>query len=477
MERVPLRADPKFKHRVNASPIGETMKVCYQCGSCTAACPISKYIDIYRPNKIIECSKLGIRSLAQSNAFLFCCACTLCTKACPQGVKVHEVMQALKELTAGDGEVKDFLAGDFGQVVEDLGRQMPFPVVYSWICLRPDDAFDGLVKPALENALKSPAQQATQAENAARVAVIGSGPAGLTAAWSLAKAGLKVTVYESLPELGGMLKTGIPSYRLPKAVLDAEIAKIKAMGVEMKTNAPVEKSFFEGLITGGDYAAVFVATGAYKSRKIGLEGEDLAGVVPAIDFLKDYNLNGSAKVGKNVVVIGGGNVATDAAGAAKRCGAESVRLFSLEDRKTMPAHEWEIEEIAVAGVEINPSWGPKAILGESGKVTGVELVRCKSVFDANGRFNPVFDERTTQTIEADMVITAIGQAPDLDFLGEDIGIFKGVIQADPYTMETSLPGVFAGGDAATGTASLIEAITDGKTAAKSILRYLKERDA
>jgi len=478
-----MRAAPEFKHKVEANRGGETLRFCYQCGCCTSACPMSKLVDVYKPNKIIELSKLGIRRLPQSNAFLFCCACTLCTKSCPQGVKVHEVMQTLKDVTAGDGEVRDFLRENFDGVLSNLGQQMPFPVSYTWLCLRPtdveaEDAFEGLAKQTLERVLERPAPQAVpRAADAPWVTVIGSGPAGLTAAWELAKAGLRVTVIESLPELGGMLKTGIPSYRLPKRVLDAEIDKIKAVGVEMKVGTTVDKTFFEGLISSGECAAVFVATGAYKSRKLGLEGEELTGVLPAIDFLKEYNLRGSAKVGKRVAVIGGGNVATDAAGAALRCGAESVRLFCLEDRKTMPAHEWEIDEIVAEGVELDPSWGAKALLGEDGRVTGVELIRCKSVFDANGRFNPVFDEKTTQTVEVDTVITAIGQVPDLDFIGRDIGIFKGAIQADPYTMETSLPGVFAGGDAASGTASLIEAVTDGLAAAGSILRYLKEGGA
>jgi len=390
-------------------------------------------------------------------------------------------MQALKNLAEDDAEVRAFMAKGFEETLESLGREMPFPIVYSWICLRPSDdeersAFGADVKKALEHAIKRPAPEgAPPGPGSARVAVIGSGPAGLTAAWELARAGFQVTVFESLPELGGMLRTGIPGYRLPKDVLESEIERIKALGVEMKTNAAVDSAFFDSLVDGKEFSAVFIATGAYKSRKIGLDGEQLNGVIPAIGFLNDYNLTGKADTGKRVVVIGGGNVATDAAGAALRCGAESVRLFCLEDRKTMPANEWEIEEIAAEGVEINPSWGPSAILGDKNGVTGVKFVRCKSVLDKNGKFAPVFDEKTTQEIEADTVISAIGQSPDLSFLSKGVGTARGNLAADPYTMETNIPGIFAGGDAVSGTASLIEAITGGKTAAKSMIRYLNDQ--
>jgi NADPH-dependent glutamate synthase beta subunit-like oxidoreductase len=222
-----------------------------------------------------------------------------------------------------------------------------------------------------------------------------------------------------------------------------------------------------------EYAAVFVASGASASRKLQIDGAQQDGVVTALKFLKQFNTTGVANVGKNVVVIGGGNVATDAAGAAKRCGAESVKLFCLEDRKAMPAHEWEIEEAVADGVEIHPSWGPVAIVGDGKKATGVEFIFCKSVFDSDGKFNPVYDEKKMQTVEADTVITAIGQAPDLSFLSEGVGTFRGAVQVDPYTMETNLANVFAGGDAVMGTASLIEAIAAGKTAAASIMRYIE----
>jgi NADPH-dependent glutamate synthase beta subunit-like oxidoreductase len=243
-----------------------------------------------------------------------------------------------------------------------------------------------------------------------------------------------------------------------------------AIGVEILTDTPADKELFEKLLHGGAYDAIFIAAGASVGRKLRVEGEDLQGVVSAIDLLAEYNKKGKAAVGKNVVVIGGGNVATDAAGAAVRSGAKSVKLFCLESREEMPAHGWEIDEAVHSGVDVCPSWGPKKITGKNGNVTGVEFVKCTSVFGADGRFSPVFDEKKTMVAEADTVITAIGQAPDLGFLS-GIDMFRGSILIDPYTMETSISGVYAGGDAS-GVASLIEAVTEGKRAADAILRRL-----
>ena len=474
-----FRADPKFSNKINASVNGETLKFCYQCGTCTAACPISKFIDIYKPNKILQLCKLGIRNSPQSNAFLFCSACTLCTKNCPQGVKVHRVMEAMKEQARDSAEVSAFIAKGFDEILEALSKEMPFPLAYSWICLRPSDdiesnTFNNELKTALDHALGRPRPQAAhQSENAKKVAIIGSGPAGLTAAWALAKAGYKATVFESLPEPGGMLRTGIPGYRLPKDVLAAEIDGIKALGVEIKTNSVVDGRLFENLITGDEYAAVFIASGAHKSSKLGLDGETCNGVIPAIEFLREYNMTGVNVSGKNVIVLGGGNVAIDAACAAKRSGAQSVRIFYRRDRKSMPAHEWEIEEAESTGVELNLFWAPKAIISDGNNVTGVKFIRTKFVNDKNGKPSLAYNEKESLDVEVDILIPAIGQAPDLSFLSKNVATVKKSIEVNPYTMETNLPGVFVAGDIVSESASLLEAISGGKTAAQSIISFLK----
>ena len=474
-----FRVNPSFKYKLNNAYSADTLKYCYQCGACSAVCPISKFIDAYKPNKIIESVKLGLRGLSQSYAFVFCSACTLCTKGCPQGVKVHEVMQGLKDISEDNPNFVRFLSKGFNDVVEALGQMMPFPITYSWICLLSPEQepkeypFRDIVSKAFHRVLSYNRELGSFEDDAKKVAVIGSGPAGLTAAWELANNGVAVTVFERQEHPGGMLHMGIPGYRLPKDVVEAEIDGIRALGVRIMTDTPVDRRLFDELTKSCEYAAVFIATGAGISRKPGFEGETLSGIATALDFLKAYNETSGRMEGEKVVVIGGGNVAIDAAGSAMRCGAESVKLFCLEDRVGMPAHVWEVQEAEAEGVEIHPSRGLHVISGDGEKITGVEVVRCISVFDESGRFNPTFDEKTIEAVEADRLIFAVGQSPDLSFLSEDIGVSRGAIQSDPYTMETSVKGVYAGGDAAAGTASLIAAISAGKTAARSILRYLE----
>lgn len=474
------RVDPEFKHRLLKLASGETLKLCYQCGTCTASCPISHFVDTYRPNKILHVARLGITDVAFSNSVMMCSACTSCTKRCPQGVKVHRVMHALKGLLAEDERGEEFIAGEFKEVLASLGNEIPIPVTYAWICLSPvaeeekRSKFDSLVIEVLRGALKDCGKPPVPANpaRAEKVAIIGSGPAGLMAAWELGKAGFQVTIFDSSPEPGGMLRTGIPEYRLPKDVVATEVGRLKGLGVTIKTDTLIEKALFDHPVKGEEYKAIFVATGAPASRKLRVEGEDLDGVVPALKLLRDYNLNGQVKVGKRVVVIGGGNVAMDAARTALRCGAESVKLFCLESSEEMPAHEWEINDAVAEGVAVNPSWGPKKFLGDGGKVSGVEFVRCTSVFDEMKRFKPTFDESKTETHEADTVICAIGQASDLSFAGNDLQTNRGVIVVDPLTLKTNLPNVFAGGDAVSGTASVVEALVAGRVAAGSIARCL-----
>jgi len=418
-------------------------------------------------------------------------------------------MHALKELAAGDENAQNYLLGGFEDALTALSREMPFPISYCWICLNPPadgagviadaatqasaaqagaevasaeadtDMFNKLARDVLYRALDriENNDRISDKEGAAKIAVIGSGPAGLTAAWELNKAGYAVTVFEPLPEAGGMFTVGIPTYRLPNDIVASEVEKIIKQGVEIRTNTPVDKVMFSDFLSGEEFKAVFIATGAHLARKLRIEGENLKGAVFALDFLRGFNLGEINSIGNKVVVIGGGNVGIDAARTALRCGAETVQMFCLESRDEMPSHEWEIQEAVAEGVLVNPSWGPKTILGDGEKVTGVEFIRCKSVFDESGRFSPVFDEKSRQVVEADTVITAIGQSPALDFLREMVETERGAISVDPLTMRTNLPGVFAGGDTVGGTASLIEAIVAGKTAAGSIIRYVEGNES
>jgi NADPH-dependent glutamate synthase beta subunit-like oxidoreductase len=312
----------------------------------------------------------------------------------------------------------------------------------------------------------------------AKIAIIGSGPAGLSASYQLARMGYPVTVFEALPVLGGMLRIGIPEYRLPKKVLDAQINYIKDTGVEFKTNSAIGKDITLANLKNEGYEAVFIAIGNQLSRKLDIEGTDLDGVLWGLDFLRDVNLKRTVNIKKNVLVIGGGNVAIDVALTALRLGAINVQLACLESRAEMPAYEEEIQQAIDEGVKINASYGPKRIISDDrNTVTGVELVVCTSVLNEAGQFSPSYDEKSTKTIETDIVILAIGQASDLSMIPEDIKrTAYGTIQVDPVTLETTVPGVFFGGDVTSAQGTVVNAIAAGKEAAISIDRFLKGND-
>jgi NADPH-dependent glutamate synthase beta subunit-like oxidoreductase len=289
--------------------------------------------------------------------------------------------------------------------------------------------------------------------------------------------GYPVTVFESMPMPGGMLRAGIPEYRLPREVLNAQIDYIKDMGVDIRTGVKIGSDIGLEEIR-SQYQAIFVAVGNQVSKKLELEGTGLDGVFLGLDFLRSVNLKTGVEVKKRVAVIGGGNVAVNVALTALRLGAKEVHLVCLERLEEMPAYEEEVRQALEEGVLIDPSSAPRRIVGKSGKVTGIEIVRCIEAFDKNGAFNPLCDEQVSASLKADQVILAVGQEPDLSMF--PLGILKtkeGLIKVDRVTLETSVPGMFAGGDVvSSGSASVVEAIAAGKTASVSIDRYLKGED-
>jgi formate dehydrogenase beta subunit len=351
-----------------------------------------------------------------------------------------------------------------------------------------------------------------------RIAVIGAGPAGLACAHDLALLGYRVTVFEAMPLPGGMMRYGIPSYRLPREVIDHQVGEIEALGVEIRYGQPLTADFGIAELRAQGYEAVFLGIGAGRGRGLRIEGGELDGVMKAIDYLLNINRGYRVPIGKRVVVVGGGLVALDAARIAMRVilpgiamapeeeaaieastlrvaldaarevvrrGAAEVTVVSLESAAEMPAAKSvqgreELEVSAGEGINFLSSWGPRRIVGSGGKVTGIELVRCVRAFDESGRFNPVFDEATTRVLEADAVILAIGQGPDVSFLRPDDGVEvtpSGTVKVDPLTLATTAPGVFAGGDGAFPPALLITAAQQGKVAAHSIDAYLRGEGA
>ncbi|MHA1269251.1 MAG: FAD-dependent oxidoreductase [Candidatus Helarchaeota archaeon] len=308
-----------------------------------------------------------------------------------------------------------------------------------------------------------------------KVAIIGSGASGLTVAYHLARKGYPITIFEKEEVAGGMLRLCIPEYRLPSDILDADIEHIKRFGVEIKVNTqigppgPTIKDLLE------EFDAVFIGVGLPKSRNLNIEGEDLKNVILGIDFLKNCKLGKNVQVGKKVIVIGGGNVAIDVARTALRKGAKEIHLVMLESEDIIPAHPWEISEAKEEGIIFHTSRGPKRFIGKDGKVIGLETLFCSSVFDENGRFNPVLEACTEKVVEGDMAIITIGQRADLEFLDKEIKVGRG-IEIDRNTFQTSIPGVFAGGEIVKGPGSAIESIATGNKAAIIIEKYLKGID-
>ena len=311
-----------------------------------------------------------------------------------------------------------------------------------------------------------------------KVAIIGAGPAGLSCAFYLAEKGyLNVTVFEKNKEPGGMLRYGIPNYKLEKEVIDAEIDIIRAMGVEIKCGVEVGKDITLDELRAQGYKAFYMAIGAQGGRKAGVEGENADGVLTAVEFLHEAAENEKYDIGKNVVVVGGGNVAIDAARVSVHCGAENVSMFCLESREEMPASDDEVEEALEDGVSVNCGWGPKEILkDEKGKVKAIVFKKCISVFDEEHRFSPKYDENDTKTVECENVILSIGQAIVWGGLLEGTAVELNrnmTAQADTFTFQTAQPDVFVGGDAFTGPRFAIDAIAMGKEGAISIHRFVQ----
>ncbi|MBN2686115.1 MAG: FAD-dependent oxidoreductase [Pontiellaceae bacterium] len=315
------------------------------------------------------------------------------------------------------------------------------------------------------------------AQNAARkIAIIGGGPAGLSCAYFLARLGYKPVVFEAAPRPGGMMAQTIPSYRLPREILAREIRMIERLGVDIQCNKALGKDFTLESLKDEGYDAVFVGVGAPDGLKLGLPGEDAEGVMEAMSFLREYNIRGSVPVGKDVVVIGGGNAAIDAARTAARLDAKSVTILYRRTREQMPAYEEEIEEAEAEGVKLQLLTSPEEVVVEGGKVTGI---RCKPMilgaFDRSGRRRPVAGEEEDFIVPCDQVIAAIGQTVDLPGLSGGLELHiqrNGYLATDAVTKQTSTEWIFAGGDVATGPSSVIEAVADGEKAAAGIDLFL-----
>ena len=401
-----------------------------------------------------------------------------CIAACP----VHTDTRELAELVT---------QGQYEKAMEVLLEANPFSSVCGRICHHPCeqhcrrakvDAPVGLMRlkrfimeTTREYRVARRIRQGASRTRKKRIAVIGSGPSGLTAAYDLAKMGYRVVVFERLKTPGGLLGHAIPRYRLPYSIVKEDIDDILSAGVKLRTGLEVGSDCSIDDLLKETFQAVLLATGLSESRTLSIPGIDSRGIMLALPFLRTVLSPWPPALGRRVAVIGGGNVAIDVARSAKRLGAEKVTLVCLESREEMPAWKWEIEEAEEEGIVIMNSWGPKAVFSEASEVRGLELKKCTTVFDSEGRFNPQFDDSDNRSVLADNAIIAIGQRGDLTCVrGGTLKINPGErLECDRETLSTSREGIFVCGELLIGPASSVEAVRDGHRAAKAIDHYLK----
>lgn len=455
---------------------------CTSCGRCEASCPVtllslsdgSLHKAIRRPGAEFK----GIPSTCVIDKR----GVPPCNAACPAGVNVQ-------------GYVALISKGKLREALELIREAVPFPHILGRVCTHPCetactrgkiDQPIGIASLKRYAADMSPSQyilmptEDVPPAQYGQVAIVGAGPAGLTCARDLFRMGHVATVFEALPVAGGMVAVGMPRFRLPREVREAEIANLLKLGIEIRTNTPLGRDLTLSNLRLQGYETIFIATGAHENQRLNIPGEDLEGVVDSISFLRAINLQQPVKIGYDVVVMGGGYTSIDSARSAVRLHCDRVRLFYRRTAQEMAATPAEILETVEEGVEIEYLVAPVRILGENGRVVCVECQRMRlGDPDETGRPRPVPIEGSNFVVEADTVITAIGQLPDLSIFeyGDIRPAHNGrTLIVDPLTLETSVPGIFAGGDVVSGPRSMVDAVADGRRAAVSIDRYLRGED-
>lgn len=399
-----------------------------------------------------------------------------CMDACPIHLDVPKYIERIKEAKFADS---------FDVIREDL----PLPGVVGRVCYHPCERHcqrANVDEPVAIRLLKrfvadlelsyqkKPLNPINSSKTKGKVAIVGAGPAGLTCAYHLARKGHTVTIFEKQPVAGGMMSVGIPEYRLPQDIVQAEIEAIKKLGVEIKTSLEIGKDMTTEQLRKEGYEYIFISIGAHECKKLGIEGEDLEGVYPGLAFLREVRLGKKITLGKRIAVIGGGNVAIDAVRTAQRLGAEEAFIIYRRSREEMPAHQEEIKDCEAEGIQIQVLAAPKRIIGENGKVKAIECIKMTlGEPDANGRPHPISVGGSEFLLVVDGVIPALGQESDWACLGpECICTFSewDTMKVNPFTLQTDAPTLFAGGDAVSGPQSLIEAAAMGKKAASAIDR-------
>ncbi len=456
---------------------------CNDCGACVQVCPVKPYdtfneglqlrtaIDIHNKNALPLLYNIEKET-------------PICQETCPVHIDIRKYIGLI-----ADGKYLDALA--------IIRERNPLPAICGRVCHHPCEgmcnrgnqdepvAIDALkrfvadyeMKLRKDGKIPKPTAPAIH-KKLGKVAVVGAGPAGLTVAHDLAQKGIQTTIFEAAPIPGGMLWLAIPEYRLPRDIIQTEVDYICDLGVELKLNTPINKDYsFDDLLKEG-YKAIFLGIGAHTGLKLGVPGEDdFEGFLDCIVLLRRVNLGDTTKPGNKVIVIGGGNSAIDAARTALRTGCDEVHIVYRRTVKEMPANSWEIEEAEKEGVQISFLAAPVEIIGKNSKVAGMKCIRMKlGKLDASGRRRPVPIEGSEFMIEADVIVPAISQEPDISMLHEGHGLEISrwnSFDINYRTGQTNRPEIFAGGDDVTGPATVIEAIAAGHTAAASMERFLK----
>jgi NADPH-dependent glutamate synthase beta subunit-like oxidoreductase len=472
--------------------------LCIGCTRCVRACRDMRGIDALGFVFDGE-GRIQVGTVAETLEDSGCKFCTACVEVCPVGALVDKSVEPAtreddlvpcKAACPAHIDVPGYLRmcarGKRDEAHAIIREKVPFPGILGRVCIHPceDTCRRGEVNESIsicalkryaadgENGLWKKKNR-VQADSGKKVAIVGAGPAGLTAAFYLRKKGHAVTIFDAGKAAGGMMRYGIPQYHLPTKILDKEINAILDLGIDLKPGRVLGKDITLAQLTKDGCDAVFLGVGAPNSRRIPLEGCDVPDVLRGVEFLRRVAEGEDIKLKDSVVVVGGGDVAVNAARTALRCGAGDVKMACLECQDEMPASPWELEEAKAEGVEILPSWGPDRVITDEGKVTRMDLVECTCVFDEQGQFCPQFSE-TKACIPVEQVILAVGQAADLSFLedGSPIRVDRGMIVVDEDSLETDMKGIYAGGDIVKARGAIIHAIAAGRQAAASIDKAL-----
>ncbi len=468
-----------FRATLRTRPRRVIPEKCTSCTSCAAACPVEAG-NVYNEEMSLRSAAFINFPQAIPSTYMIDRQLSPCVFACPINLNARDYIGLVAE-------------GKFFEALDLIRDKLLFPGIMGRICAHPCEnaCLRGrqVDQPIAICALKrfladyeigrrEPLLPAIAPEKEKKAAVIGAGPAGMTCAAELRKAGYRVTVFDANEKPGGMLYAGVPAYRLPRGVLAREFSIAERMGIELKMNTRIGVHLpLDDVLDSFD--STFIASGAHGRRKLGLANEDATGVVSALDFLKSVNTGKNISVGKKVFVVGGGNVAMDTAITARRLGAPEVHIVALETWDEMPAHRWEIDQAIEEDIVFHNAWGPLKIFARDGHVTRMELARCTRVFNSQGVFDPIYDTSNTILFDMDTLILVIYETIDTAYLSGSPSIERhedGRVRVDPVSLETTHKGVFAGGNAVTGPKSAIDAIAHGKRAAESMIRYLEGRD-